>query len=174
METAGMKQIDQHCNMHKLLPSYQSAYTPYHSCETALLKIVNYILWNMENKKVTVLIAMDLSAAFDTVDHNILLLVLEREFGIKGTVLEWCKSYLKNRKFKVNVGKEYSEIKTFNYSVGQGNCNGPSYFGMYASSLKYHVENGLQMNAFADDHTLHSGFHPGPSEQQQLGKLKIT
>ena len=71
----------------------------------------------MENKKVTLLIAMDLWAAFDTVDHNILLLVLEREFDIKGTVLEWCNSYLENRKFKVNVGQGYSEIKTFNYSV---------------------------------------------------------
>ena len=71
--------------MHKLLPSYQSACRPYHHCETALLKIVNDILWNMENKKFTVLIAVDLLAAFDTVDHNILLFVLEREFGIRGT-----------------------------------------------------------------------------------------
>ena len=79
-----MKQINQHCNIYKLLPSYQSAYRLYHSCETELLKIVNDILWNMENKKVTILITVDLLA-----DHNILLLVLEKELGIKGTVLKW-------------------------------------------------------------------------------------
>ena len=63
----------------------------------------------MENKKVTILIAMDLSAAFDTVDHTILLHILEKEFGITGVPLRWCASYLKDRTFKVNINNEYSE-----------------------------------------------------------------
>ena len=53
----------------KLFPKYQSAYRKYHSCETSLLKTINDALWDMEAKKVSILMSMDLSAAFDTVDH---------------------------------------------------------------------------------------------------------
>ena len=81
VESAGMKQILDHYNHNDLFPPYQSAYRANYSCETALLKIVNDILWHMENKKVTILVAMDLSVAFDTVDHDVLLNVLEKEFG---------------------------------------------------------------------------------------------
>ena len=93
VESAGMQQIVEHCKLNNLLPGYQSAYNrANYSCETALLKIVNDLLWNMERKKVTILVAMDLSAAFGTVDHCILIKVLEKEFGIGGTVLKWYAS----------------------------------------------------------------------------------
>ena len=115
--SAGMKQIIDHCNFNDLMPKHQSAYRPDYSCETVLLKIVNDILWNMEDKNITALVAMDLSASFDTVDHDILLKVLEMEFGITDTALNWCASYLCNRVFKVSIGKELSNIKAFSYSV---------------------------------------------------------
>ena len=98
-----MDQINDHINLQNLFPEYQSAYHKNHSCETSSLKVMNTLLWNMENGMVTVLVAIDLSAAFDTVDHDILLNVLEKEFGITGNVLNWCKTYLANRAFKVCV-----------------------------------------------------------------------
>ena len=101
VESAGMKQINEYCMFNNLFLEYQSAYRPHKSCETALIKIVNEILWNMEYKRVMILVAMDLSAAFDTVDHSILLKVLNQQFGIDGTPLKWGKSYLENRSFKV-------------------------------------------------------------------------
>ena len=76
VEDAVLQQSNKHCKDQDLFPDYQSAYWPSYSCETALVKIVNDILWAMENNEVTALMAIDLSAAFDTVDHSILIAVL--------------------------------------------------------------------------------------------------
>ena len=67
---------------------FQRAYRPGHSCETALLQIMNDLLWAMERQSVSVLILLDLSAAFDTVDNQVLLNILERKFGIKDVALK--------------------------------------------------------------------------------------
>ena len=77
VEKVTLDQFTQHCNRNSLLPNYQSAYRQYHSCETSLVKLVNDILWAMEKQLVTVVVILDLSAAFDTVDHDLLLEVLE-------------------------------------------------------------------------------------------------
>ena len=74
----------------------QSAYRPHHSTETALLKVKTDILKAMDNQEVACLVLLDLSAAFDTVDHKILLERLENYFGITGTTLRWIRSYLTN------------------------------------------------------------------------------
>ena len=103
-----LKQFNKHCSTYHLLPEYQSAYQEKHSCETAHIKLVNNVLRSMERKKVTALIAIDLPAAFDMVDHDILISLLQSKFGVKGKALDWYKSYLKDRTYKVNVGKEYS------------------------------------------------------------------
>ena len=92
VEGAVLQQFTKHCKDQDLFPDYQSAYRPNYSCETALVKIVNDILWTMENKKVTALMAIDLSTAFDTVDHSILITVLRERFGITDTALSWFKS----------------------------------------------------------------------------------
>ena len=63
------------------------------------------ILWNMEVQEITAVVAIDLSAAFDTVDHDVLLEVLNNRFGLDGNTLGWINSYLRPRKFKVNIGQ---------------------------------------------------------------------
>ena len=70
------------------MPQYQLAYRKNFSCETALVKIMNDCLWNMENQSVTEIVAIDLSATFDTVDHHILIDVLKKRFNIEGVALE--------------------------------------------------------------------------------------
>ena len=115
----------EHCCSNDLLPDYQSADREGYSCETALVKIFNDILWKMEKQEVTALVAIDLSAAFDTVDHDILLDVLSMHFGIEDVALSWLESYLRCRKFKVNIGSEYSPLKDVMCSVPQGSCLGP-------------------------------------------------
>ena len=109
VEKVTLDQFTQHCNKNSLLPNYQSAYRQYHSCETSLVKLVNDILWAMEKQLVTVVVILDLSAAFDTVDHDLLLEVLESRFGIVGTARKWYTSYLKPRSFKVSIRSSTSQ-----------------------------------------------------------------
>ena len=82
----------------------QSAYRRLHSTETALLKIQNDIAASMDSGKAVALTLLDLSAAFDTIDHDILFDCLRDWFGVDGTVLRWIKSYCSNRKQKLKQG----------------------------------------------------------------------
>ena len=90
-----LKQFIVYCNANDLIPQYQSAYRANHSCDTLLLRLLNDALWNMENGKATILTAMDLLAAFDMVDHDILLNILHDQFGFAGTALNWFDNYLR-------------------------------------------------------------------------------
>ena len=92
-----------------LFGEFQSACRRFHSCETAITKISNDILLSLDKKQCTFILFLDLSAAFDTVDHNILLSTLETKFCITGTVLSWLKSYISNRKCNVSIGECFSE-----------------------------------------------------------------
>ena len=96
-EKEAADQIKSYLNEHDLFPSLQSVYWQHHSSGTALLKVKNDILMNMENQKVMLLVLLDLSAAFDTVDHRILLDRLRFDFGISGSAPNWIESYLSNR-----------------------------------------------------------------------------
>ena len=97
LEKVVLPQILQHINCNKLLSDFQSAYRPHHSTETALLKVTNDLLSAMDDGKISVLVLLDLSAAFDTIDHEILLHCLHDVFGFGDTVLSWFQSYLENQ-----------------------------------------------------------------------------
>ena len=107
-EKAAINQLVGYSNLNGTTAKHQSAYKEGHSCETALIKLINNLLWAMENQKVTTLICLDLSAAFDTVDHDILLKVLENSYGVKCTALQWFDSYLSDHDMSVCIGKSYS------------------------------------------------------------------
>ena len=91
VEKAMLQQFTEHCGLYDLMPSYQSAYCKFHSCETSLLNLVNTALWNMECQRVTSVLVMDLSATFDLVEWDQLLNVLQNEFGVTGTALNGTK-----------------------------------------------------------------------------------
>ena len=76
VEQAALVQFNQHCKEHQLLPDFQSAYRQGYSIETSLIKLMNDVLWGMERKEITAVIILDMSTAFDTVDHNLLLTIL--------------------------------------------------------------------------------------------------
>ena len=115
-----MNQFNIHRDLNGTTPTHQSAYKQFHSCESALIKIVNDTLWAMVHKDITILVIMDLSMAFYTVDHDVLLEVLHKCFGIEGMALEWFCSYLSSIFFKVNIGDAYSNLKQLNFTVPQG------------------------------------------------------
>ena len=107
-----------------------------YSIETALVKITNDILWSFEKQHASTLIVMDLSAAFDTVDHQILLDVLENRYGITGTALSWFRTYLQPRFCKVCVNKSYSKLQDLTFSIPQGSCAGPVLYLIYVSTIE--------------------------------------
>ena len=87
VERATLAQFDQHCREHQLLPDFQLAYRKGYSTKTSLIKMTNDILWSMERKEATAVIVLDMSAAFDAVDHDLLLDILHNRYGIIDTAL---------------------------------------------------------------------------------------
>ena len=103
VERAVVDQLSKHMQDNDLYPVMQSAYRKYHSAETALLKVKNDFLHSMDDQQATMLVLLDLSAAFDTVNHNILLRTLQDRLGVNSTALEWFSSYLRNRSQRILV-----------------------------------------------------------------------
>ena len=104
-------------NLHEHL---QSAYKPGHSTETALVKVQNDILTSIDQHGVVILVMLDLSAAFDTIDHDILFSRMENTLGITGQALAWFKSYLSGRTLRIKIDKSFSELQDILWSVPQG------------------------------------------------------
>jgi hypothetical protein len=125
LEKVVLFQILQHINCNELLSDFQSAYRPHHSTETALLKVTNDLLSAMDDGKISVLVLLDLSVAFDTIDHEILLHRLHNVFGFGNTVLSWFQSYLENRTQTVVVHGKHSTRASLRYGVPQGSVLGP-------------------------------------------------
>ena len=131
-----LSQFNSHCKLNGLIPSYQSTYRAFDNCETSLINICNEALWSMESKKVTALVVMDLSMAFDKVDHQIFLDVLNKRFGIGESALLWFSSYLEKCQFYVPIQDQHSNLRILPYGVPQGSCAGPIAFTAYSSTLK--------------------------------------
>ena len=147
-------QFNKHCADNTLIPDYQGAYRANHSCKTALVRMVNDILWGMESQKITTLTAIDLLAAFNTVDHEILLEGLQLKFGFTGQALHWFDSYLRPRGFPIITEGQMSEFINLPLSVPQGSCGEPTYYSAYASTLQECIPDDLELEPhdFSDDH----------------------
>ena len=103
----------------------------------------------------------DLSAAFDTIDHNILLTRLSSWFGIHRTALNWFRSYLSSRCFHVKCNNDFSSSHTCLCGVPQGSVLGPLLFVMYTTTLSTLVSSlSLNHHLYADDTQLFLSFHP--------------
>ena len=114
----------------------------------------------MESGLVTPIMLIDLSAAFDTVDHDIFLEVLHHKFGISDSALDWMDQYLRPCWFKVNINGTYSKETELQFSVPQGSCNGAFFFLMYAQSIEHIVPSYQKLSGFADDHSIQSSYNP--------------
>ena len=139
------------------MTSYQK--TSLHTESTIAVRPAFYeVLCNME-KNLTAVTLLDLSAAFDTVDHNILLEPLYNKFGINRNALKWYSNYLKPREFKVNINKAYSTEKTMQFSIPQGSVQGAFLFIAYTSTFPEVIKD-LTLSSFTNDHSLRKAFNP--------------
>ena len=134
IEKVVANQLNEFISHEGLLNDNQSAYKSSHSTETALLKIQNDIALSVDSGMAVALTLLDLSAAFDTIDHSLLYDCLHDWFGLDGTVL-WIKSYLSNRKQKIKIGDSFSEAVILPFGVPQGSVLGPLLFTLYTSPL---------------------------------------
>ena len=138
-----------------LLYPLQSAYRLGHSTETALLQIVNDLLAALDANHISLLSLLDLSAAFDTIDHSILLSRFHHTFGISGTALSWFQSYLFDRTQVVAVNGAFSAPAALNFGVPQGSMLGPILFVLYTHPLSETVSyHSLSHHSFSDDNQL--------------------
>jgi hypothetical protein len=111
-----------------IMPKYQSAYRMHHSTETALLKVFDDLLLASDRGDLSALVMLDLTAAFDTVDHELLISRLERIFGLRNVTLSWFRSYLMDRSYCVVYRSIRSGTAQLHYSVPQGSLLGPILF----------------------------------------------
>ena len=138
--------------------TFQSAYWKHYSTEASCITLTNDILWSMERLQITSLAVLYLSAAFDTVDHDILLKILEQKFGFCYKALKWFQNYLRPSSFMVNINSKYSKWKDLEFSVPQGSCSGANLFTCYCSLITDSIPSSMTLSGFADNHSIRKSF----------------
>ena len=161
-------------SLNNLHESCQAAFKRFYSTETTLLKVHNDIMWTMERKGITILVLLDLSAAFDVIDHNVLFTRMELLLGIRGMPLQWFKSYLAARNQRVHIDGSFSSPQDLSCGVPQGSCLGPQLFLVYMLPLgniiwkhEWMMANFLKLNKEKTE-VLLIGFHA------QLAKVDLS
>ena len=163
IERVAASQIRNHLETNNLGNDFQSAYKCGHSTETALLKIKNDIHCALSKGMPTALVLLDLSAAFDTIDHNGLLDCLNTWFGFNGKVIKWFSSYLQGRHQSVIISESLSQPSLLDFGVPQGSVLGPILYSLYTSPLSKVISayEGIKFHFYADDTQLY--FHLNPN-----------
>jgi len=169
-------QINQHTTTHNLDEKYQSAYRVGRSTETAVLKVQNDILLELDKGNAVLIALLDLSAAFDTVDHEILLNRLKSTFGMNGKVLSWFKSYFNGRTQSVNIKGTNSPPHTLTFSVPKGSIMGAPLYCKHTRPVGDIVQLfEILFHVYADDTQFYKGFSPSNIESQMdaINKLQV-
>lgn len=170
LERVILDQLNKYLSDNHLHCPVQSGYRPHHSCETLLVRMADDIRKEIQADNIVIVVLLDLSAAFDTIDHSVLLNKLLNDFGICGSAHNWFKSYLQNRCFSVKVGNSFSTFLSLLFGVPQGSLLGPILFILYIKLLqKIASKYGLSIQLYADDSQLYISFYPSrPSELQNI------
>ena len=149
VEKIAAKRLIEHLDNNQLQEEFQSAYRAKHSTETALMKVRNDITMAIDTRQSAMLVLLDLSAAFDTVEVDTLIHTLQDHFGVTGSAPDWFRSYMIDRYFQVKVKGTSSKWIKLQYGVPQGSVQ-----------VRYHK--------FADDLQIYVFFDPSkPGDRER-------
>ena len=152
LEKVVSARLNQHITANHLADPLQSQYLAGHSTETALVKVHSDISAMLDRGDMAILLMLDLSAAFDTIDHSIMLQRLQQMFGVEGDALDWIRSYLTRRTQRVDVKGAKSEPKVLAYALPQGSVHGPQGYPLYSKPIGNIVRaHGLEYHCYTDD-----------------------
>lgn len=170
LEKVVANQLHNVLDSHNIFDKFQSGFRTNHSTETALLRVSNDILMAADGGKCSVLVPLDLSAAFDTVDHCTLIDRLKASVGITGSALNWFSSYLSDRSFSVSIGTYMSDSAPLSCGVPQGSVLGPLLFSLYMLPLGKIIGSfeDISYHCYADEIQLYLSFSP-----HRLDKLSV-
>ena len=161
IEKQVVKVVNEHIVNYNLGDELQSAYKSAHCTETALLKVKNDIMHSLSLHRGVFLVLLDLSSAFDTVNHDLLVKRMATDLGLGGTVIRWFKSYLSGRTSRVCIDGTLSEPTQLTYGLPQGSIVGPSSFTVYTLPLGKIINTfGLCYHMYADDVQIYTSFDP--------------
>ena len=152
----------------------QSAYKQFHSTETALVKVFNDIVLDVDRNRTVILLLLDLSAAFDTVDHTILIEGLANRFGLCDLALAWFKSYLSDRTHFVSICGARSVTRPLSCGVPQGSVLGRTLYLLYTSPLGDIVRQyNMGYHFYADDTQLYLSFNSLSGDDQAYSVAQV-
>ena len=138
-----------------------SAYTENMSTETLLCKIHSDIMTSFDSQSLTLMVLLDISAAFDTVNHSKIIHILQNRFNITAAPLALLSSYLKDRSQKVSINKTLSTQTSLHHSVPQGSCIGPIAYLIYTSAISDIIARyNINIMSYADDTQLYISTKP--------------
>jgi len=165
LERLVVRQLMSYLTAADLLPRLQSGFRSGHSTETAVLRVLADILQAVDRGDSAALILLDLSAAFDTVDHSILLQRLQTSFGVCDIAHRWFWSYLADRNQYVRRGPSRSSVTYLVCGVPQGSVLGPILFVLYTADLLSLIESyDLSAHLYADDTQVYGSCAPAATD----------
>lgn len=162
-----------HLTNNNMWEKNQSAYRAFHSTETALIRVHNDIMTSLNRKKMVALVLLDLSAAFDTISHRILLDRLHDDYGVSGVSLKWFESYLQHRTQSVKIGNDKSDKIELPCGVPQGSVLGPILFSLYVRPVAHIARSfDIENMFYADDSQLYIEFNHSDGSDQSINRLE--
>lgn len=143
------KQLKAYVQKYNIISQYQSGFRTGYSCETALLEVTDNIFSSLDENKFVLLVLLDFSKAFDTVNHEILLAILQH-IGLTHNSLALMSSYLRNRMQTVHLDNNYSQPAEESLGVPQGSVLAPMLFSIYTHAFSKVIKHGT-FHFYADE-----------------------
>ena len=172
LEKVAVRRLLDHLTLNGLHEEYQSAYKMLHSTETGLLRVQHDIASELNKNHAMLFVMLDLSSAFDTIDHEQLLTLLHDEYGVREMALSWFRANLEDRTHCVQTDSQASATIPLQSGVPQGSVLGPAMFTLYTTPMqRIFKRQGINYHKYANDIQLYASYNPAkPGDQVETAR----